>query len=110
MPFPLEDTQAYRDASDPMIFVVIRGTEPAQIRDWLADANTPVMPGPARKARFIGVSVEHWNPYIPRFAIKIEGIRTNDQTLRSTLAGMTSQQGLTRHLSNNDPTAGTVSK
>jgi hypothetical protein len=46
-PFPLEDTQAYTMASDRMIVVAFRGTEPAQIRDWLADATTPPWPGPA---------------------------------------------------------------
>src|ERR687894_2201104 len=62
MPFPLEDTQAYLAASDHMILVAFRGTEPAQIRDWLSDANTPVMPGPAQKAWFIWVSAEPWRP------------------------------------------------
>jgi hypothetical protein len=46
MPFPLEDTQAYVMASDRMIVVAFRGTEPVQIRDWLTDALTPPVPGP----------------------------------------------------------------
>ncbi|MDX3380568.1 lipase family protein [Streptomyces niveiscabiei] len=46
-PFPLEDTQAYTIASDQMIITAFRGTEPAQIRDWLSDATTPPWPGPA---------------------------------------------------------------
>ncbi len=41
-PFPLQDTQAYTIASDRMIITGFRGTEPAQIRDWLSDATTPV--------------------------------------------------------------------
>ncbi|MEV6957461.1 lipase family protein [Streptomyces sp. NPDC051183] len=45
-PFPLEDTQAYTIASDKMIITGFRGTEPAQIRDWLSDATTPPWPGP----------------------------------------------------------------
>ncbi len=47
-PFPLEDTQAYTAASDHMIITAFRGTEPAQIRDWLSDATTPPWPGPDR--------------------------------------------------------------
>ncbi|MGW6459188.1 lipase family protein [Streptomyces sp. NPDC055078] len=47
-PFPLADTQAYTIASDRMIVTAFRGTEPAQIRDWLSDATTPPWPGPAR--------------------------------------------------------------
>jgi predicted lipase len=46
-PFPLEDTQAYTAASENMIITAFRGTEPAQIRDWLSDASTPPWPGPA---------------------------------------------------------------
>ncbi|MFJ8113742.1 lipase family protein [Streptomyces sp. NPDC096132] len=49
MPFPLEDTQAYVAASEHMILVAFRGTEPENLRDWLSDANTPPVPGPAGK-------------------------------------------------------------
>ncbi|MFF8731035.1 lipase family protein [Streptomyces sp. NPDC015171] len=45
-PFPLQDTQAYTLASDRMIVTAFRGTEPAQIKDWLSDATTPPWPGP----------------------------------------------------------------
>lgn len=48
-PFPLQDTQAYTIASDSMIITAFRGTQPAQIRDWLSDVTTPPWPGPARK-------------------------------------------------------------
>ncbi|MFF4105046.1 lipase family protein [Streptomyces sp. NPDC001903] len=46
-PFPLEDTQAFTMASDRMVVVAFRGTEPAQPKDWLSDATTPPWPGPA---------------------------------------------------------------
>jgi len=81
MPFPLEDTQAYLAASDHMIIVAFRGTEPAQIRDWLSDSNTPVWPGPAQKGMVhMGFSRALKSVY-PRIRDKIEGIRTKDQTL-----------------------------
>ena len=81
MPFPLEDTQAYLVASDHMILVAFRGTEPAQIRDWLSDANTPVMPGPAQKGLVhMGFSRALASVY-PQIRDKIQETRTNDQTL-----------------------------
>ncbi|MER6507331.1 lipase family protein [Nonomuraea sp. NPDC001636] len=43
-PFPLEDTQAYVAASDHMIVVAFRGTQPEELRDWLSDANTLLTP------------------------------------------------------------------
>ncbi|MFF2730335.1 lipase family protein [Streptomyces sp. NPDC058008] len=46
-PFPLQDTQAYTAASDRMIIIAFRGTEPVQIKDWLSDITTPPVPGPA---------------------------------------------------------------
>ncbi|MGW0577570.1 lipase family protein [Streptomyces sp. NPDC002920] len=49
MPFPIEDTQAYVAGGDRMVLVAFRGTEPANLRDWLTDANTPPVPGPAGK-------------------------------------------------------------
>ncbi|MEV6398670.1 lipase family protein [Streptomyces sp. NPDC051907] len=48
-PFPLSDTQAYVAASDKMIIAAFRGTEPAQIRDWLTDVTTPPAPAPGGK-------------------------------------------------------------
>ncbi|SDM43996.1 lipase family protein [Allokutzneria albata] len=44
-PFPLQDTQAYTAASDSMIVVAFRGTQPVEIRDWLSDITTPPWPG-----------------------------------------------------------------
>ncbi|MEV6820301.1 lipase family protein [Nocardiopsis dassonvillei] len=53
-PFPLEDTQAYTMASDDMIITAFRGTEPTEIRDWLSDANAPLVPGQANRG------MVHW--------------------------------------------------
>ncbi|TQN33560.1 triacylglycerol lipase [Haloactinospora alba] len=41
---PLDDTQAYVAASEDMVVLAFRGTEPAEIRDWLSDANAPMVP------------------------------------------------------------------
>lgn len=81
MPFPLEDTQAYLAASDHMIVVAFRGTEPPRIRDWLSDSNTPVIPGPAKKGLVhLGFSRALASIY-PELRDKIEDVRTNGQTL-----------------------------
>jgi len=81
MPFPLEDTQAYLAASDHMIVVAFRGTEPSQIRDWPSDSNTPVIPGPAKKGLVhLGFSRALASVY-PEIRDKVEEVRTNDQTL-----------------------------
>jgi triacylglycerol lipase len=50
MPFLLEDTQAYLAASDHMILVAFRGTEPPKIRNWLSDSNTPWFSAPPERA------------------------------------------------------------
>lgn len=47
--FPIEDTQAFAAGSDQMVIVAFRGTEPAQIKDWLTDVNSLACPGPAGK-------------------------------------------------------------
>jgi triacylglycerol lipase len=81
MPFPLEDTQAYLAASDRMIVVAFRGTEPSQIRDWLSDSNTPVIPGPAKKGLVhLGFSRALASVY-PEIRNKVAEVRTNNQTL-----------------------------
>ncbi|MGH3870252.1 MAG: lipase family protein [Pseudonocardiaceae bacterium] len=81
MPFPLQDTQAFLAASDHMVLVAFRGTEPSQIRDWLSDANTPVIPGPARKGlAHLGFTRALASIY-PEIRDKIEEVRTNGQTL-----------------------------
>jgi triacylglycerol lipase len=102
MPFPLEDTQAYLAASDHMIVVAFRGTEPSQIRDWLSDANSPVIPGPARTGLVhLGFSRALASVY-PEIRDKVAEVRTNDQTLWFTghsLGGaLAMMAGATMHL------------
>ena len=81
MPFPIEDTEAYLAASDHMILVAFRGTEPAEIRDWLSDANTPVMPYAVKNGLVhLGFNQALASVY-QRVRDKIKEVRTNDQTL-----------------------------
>ncbi|MGH4011563.1 MAG: lipase family protein [Pseudonocardiaceae bacterium] len=81
LPFPLEDTQAYVVASDRMIIAAFRGTEPSEIRDWLSDANTPVIPGPSRNGLVhLGFNQALASIY-PEVRDKIKEFRTNNQTL-----------------------------
>ncbi len=79
--FPLDDTQAYVAASDNMIIVVFRGTEPTNIRDWLSDVNAPAAPGPAQHGMVhLGFSQALDSVY-PDVRDAIEEYRTDEQTL-----------------------------
>lgn len=81
LPFPLEDTQAYIIASDHMIVAAFRGTEPSKIYDWLSDANTPAVPGPARNGLVhLGFNQALASIY-PEFRDAVKEFRTNNQTL-----------------------------
>ncbi|MGK4585776.1 lipase family protein [Kitasatospora sp. HPMI-4] len=80
-PFPLEDTQAYTMASDDMIITAFRGTEPAEIRDWLSDASTPPWPGPAMTGYVhygFGAALQS---VFPAVRDTLAEFRTNDQTV-----------------------------
>lgn len=78
-PFPLEDTQAYAIAKDNMVILEFRGTEPAEIRDWLSDANAPQVPVTNGKA--------HWGFHTALDAVyeptreAITALRDRDQSL-----------------------------
>ncbi|MFB7668923.1 lipase family protein [Kitasatospora sp. NPDC056138] len=80
-PFPLQDTQAYTMASEHMIVTAFRGTEPAQIRDWLSDATTPPWPGPG------GTGYVHYGfakalaSVHPAVVKTVGELRTNGQSL-----------------------------
>lgn len=81
LPFPLEDTQAYLIASDHMIIAAFRGTEPREICDWLSDANTPAVPGPAKNGLVhLGFNRALASIY-PEVKGKVKEFRTNNQTL-----------------------------
>ncbi|MEU9411623.1 lipase family protein [Streptomyces sp. NPDC048281] len=83
-PFPLEDTQAYTMGGPHMVVTAFRGTEPAQIKDWLTDATTPPWPGPA------GVGYVHYGfaealqSVLPTVREAIEELRTDGQRVYFT--------------------------
>ncbi|MFE4592776.1 lipase family protein [Streptomyces laurentii] len=80
-PFPLQDTQAYTMAGDGMIVTAFRGTEPAQVRDWLTDSTTPPWPGPARTGFVHYGFAEALASVYPDVAETIGELRTNGQSL-----------------------------
>lgn len=80
-PFPVQDTQAYTMASDDMIITAFRGTEPAEIRDWLSDAETPPWPGPAETGYVHYGFGEALHSIYPEVEDAVREFRTNGQTL-----------------------------
>ncbi|WP_201304997.1 lipase family protein [Streptomyces sp. GS7] len=80
-PFPLEDTQAYTAASDHMIITAFRGTEPAEIRDWLSDAATPPWPGPAETGYTHYGFAEALQSIFPEVKDTLAELRTGNQTV-----------------------------
>ncbi|WP_436791967.1 lipase family protein [Yinghuangia sp. YIM S10712] len=81
MPFPIEDTQAYVMASDRMIVVGFRGTEPVQIRDWLSDASTPPVPGPGGNGYVHYGFNQALASVYPQIRNTVQELHTNGQTL-----------------------------
>lgn len=80
-PFPLQDTQAFTMASDHMIIIAFRGTEPAQIRDWLSDATTPPWPGPAKTGYVHYGFGEALQSVYPAVQDTLAEFRTNGQSV-----------------------------
>ncbi|MFD4911498.1 lipase family protein, partial [Kitasatospora purpeofusca] len=80
-PFPLQDTQAYTMAGEHMIVTAFRGTEPAQLRDWLTDATTPPWRGPARTGYVHYGFAEALDTVFPAVRETIAELRTDGQTL-----------------------------
>lgn len=81
MPFPIEDTQAYIAASDGMIVMAFRGTEPTNIRDWLSDVSTPPVPGPGGKGFVHHGFNEALQSVYPEMRESLAKLRTNGQTV-----------------------------
>ncbi|MFF1736474.1 lipase family protein [Streptomyces sp. NPDC058247] len=80
-PFPLQDTQAFTMAGDHMIVIAFRGTEPAQIRDWLSDATTPPWPGPAKTGYVHYGFGEALQSVYPAVQDTLAEFRTNGQSV-----------------------------
>jgi triacylglycerol lipase len=83
-PFPLQDTQAFTMAGDHMIVTAFRGTQPAEIRDWLSDAATPPWPGPGGTGRIHYGFGEALDSVFPQVKEALEDLRTGDQTIYFT--------------------------
>ncbi|MEV7433601.1 lipase family protein [Streptomyces griseoviridis] len=80
-PFPLTDTQGFTAASDHMIVTAFRGTQPAEIRDWLSDAGTPPWPGPARTGYVHYGFAEALDAIFPPVRDTLAELRTEGQTV-----------------------------
>ncbi|MFE5921546.1 lipase family protein [Streptomyces sp. NPDC056468] len=80
-PFPLQDTQAYTATNEHMIITAFRGTEPADIRDWLTDATTPPRPGPAGTGHVHHGFAEALDSVFPKVKETLAEFHDNGQTL-----------------------------
>lgn len=80
-PFPLEDTQAYTMADDTTIVTAFRGTEPAQLRDWLSDTTTPPWPGPGGRGCLHYGFGQALDSVWPQVCSAVEEFRDNDQAI-----------------------------
>ncbi|MEU5213110.1 lipase family protein [Streptomyces sp. NPDC020742] len=80
-PFPLEDTQAYTLGGENMIITAFRGTEPANLRDWLSDATTPPRPGPGGTGYVHHGFGEALDSVWPQVRAALDGFRDNGQTV-----------------------------
>lgn len=80
-PFPLQDTQAYTLASDHMIITAFRGTEPAQIKDWLTDGTAPPRQGPGGTGRVHDGFAEALDSIYPELKATLEEWRTDGQSV-----------------------------
>ncbi|RCV49205.1 lipase family protein [Marinitenerispora sediminis] len=80
-PFPLEDTEGFVAASDRMIVVAFRGTEPAELRDWLSDANAAQVPHSARRGRVHSGFAQALDAVYPELHEAVTAARTDGQSL-----------------------------
>lgn len=87
-PFPLRDTQAYTLGGHSMIITSFRGTEPAELRDWLSDATTPPWPGPGGKGYVHHGFAEALQAVWPQVGATVDEFRDNGQTVWFTGHGL----------------------
>ncbi|MFC7328669.1 lipase family protein [Marinactinospora rubrisoli] len=80
-PFPLQDTEAFVAASDRMIVVAFRGTEPTELRDWLSDANAPMVPHSSGRGMVHFGFAEALDAIYPQVLDAVTAARTSGQTL-----------------------------
>ncbi|MEV6564520.1 lipase family protein [Streptomyces kronopolitis] len=80
-PFPLQDTQAYTLGGHSMILTSFRGTEPAELRDWLSDATTPPWLGPGGKGYVHHGFAEALQAVWPQVGATVDEFRDNGQTV-----------------------------
>ncbi|MFD2468985.1 lipase family protein [Amycolatopsis silviterrae] len=80
-PFALSDTQAYTMASPTMVITAFRGTEPAQLRDWLSDIATPPWPGPAGTGLVHYGFAEAMRAVFPSVRDAVSELRDAEQTV-----------------------------
>ncbi|MER6052114.1 lipase family protein (plasmid) [Streptomyces sp. BHT-5-2] len=83
-PFPLRDTQAYTLGGRHMIITAFRGTEPAELRDWLSDADTPPWPGPGGRGAVHHGFAEALESVWPQLLTTLKEFRDDDQALYFT--------------------------
>ncbi|MYT28026.1 MULTISPECIES: lipase family protein [unclassified Streptomyces] len=83
-PFPLQDTQAYTLGGQHMIITAFRGTEPAEVRDWLSDATTPPWPGPGGRGAVHHGFAEALESVWPQLLTTLKEFRDDDQALYFT--------------------------
>ncbi|WP_433858788.1 lipase family protein [Streptomyces kronopolitis] len=87
-PFPLQDTQACTLGGHSMIITSFRGTEPAELRDWLSDATTPPWPGPGGKGYVHHGFAEALQAVWPQVGATVDEFRDNGQTVWFTGHGL----------------------
>ncbi|MFE7318445.1 lipase family protein [Streptomyces sp. NPDC057555] len=87
-PFPLPDARAYTLGGRHMILTAFRGTEPVELRDWLADATTPPWPGPAGRGHVHHGFAETLESLWPQVLTALKEFRDNGQAVYFTGHGL----------------------
>ncbi|MGW5116962.1 lipase family protein [Streptomyces noursei] len=87
-PFPLRDTRAYSLGGRHVIVTAFRGTEPAELRDWLSDADTPPWPGPGGRGAVHHGFAEALESVWPQVLTALKELRDDDQQVYFTGHGL----------------------